>query len=140
MIYLCCIKGIDRQRRIIKRPHEVLPDIPDLRRIILKALQNITDMITRELHKLPLHHSGWLIVPGDPDHLPVGRAGIYNHREDPVYHLLLPGIFPHKVAIRELVPEVLFQELTSSHRVLSGKERIPFCGTSCRASLSLTLP
>ena len=96
MVGLILIVKLHGGRCVVQRSEQVLLHVPDWAAVLCKTLQHKFDVVGVQLHKPAAHYLGRAVIPGNSQHLSLGRAGVHQQINDLVDDVLVIRAKPEK--------------------------------------------
>ena len=117
MVGLILIVKLHGGRCVVQRSEQVLLHVPDWAAVLCKALQHKFDVVGVQLHKPATHYLGRAVIPGNPQHLSLGRTGIHQQINNLVDNILIIWAKPEKKLDLQGLRKIFFKLFALAHPV-----------------------
>ena len=107
MVHFCLIIVVDGNRRIVQRCKHICLDVPDVRRVVMDAVQNILDMSIVQFHEPALHNFRRPVLSGAANSLCCAAYGIDQQFKDFINASLIIGL-----ALLQVIDIQMFSEIS----------------------------
>ena len=129
MVGLVLVGKLHRGGCVVQRSEQVLFHVSDRAAVLCKALQHKADMVGVQLHKATAHHLGGLIIPGNPQHLAFGGAGVHKQVHDLIDGVLIIRADPEQQFDLQCLIKIIFKlfSLGQPVRFIREERMVPLC-------------